>query len=360
MKKKYFLYGLLFVAVGSLILYRISENRKKENFSQKTGNPGKPQTMQVNGLVVQPVRFTNSISVTGSIDANEQVQITSQVSGIVDGIYFKEGSKVGKGQLLLKINDAELRAQLLQASTRQGLSEANEGRIKQLLQTKVVSQQEYDVALADLKGLQAQTQLIQAQLAKTSIRAPFAGTIGLRSISAGEYLSPQTVVANLVSTQPVKITFSVPEKYSGQVKVNSTIVFSVPGSDKKFEARVYAQEPLIDKLTRTLQLRALADNPNNVLLPGTFVNIALPLAILDNAILLPTEAIVPVQNGKKVFLAKNGKAQEALITTTARTDKDVLVSSGLQAGDTVLTSGVMTLKNGTLVKVSLKPKIEKP
>src|SRR5690606_14790808 len=156
----------------------------------------------------------------------------------------------------------ELRAQLIQAQSRQNLAAENERRAQLLLKKEAISQEEYEVAQADLKALQAQTQLIRAQLDKTTVKAPFSGRIGLRSVSQGEYLTPQTIVTNLVNSDPVKITFSVPEKYSGQVKVNTELTFTVSGSDKKFSAKVYAIEPRIDAATRTLQLRAKAANPD--------------------------------------------------------------------------------------------------
>lgn len=356
MKKKYIFYALLTVLVASLVFYRISKNLSEGGVK---GKGGPPQAVRVNGVVAHHEKFSNAISVTGSIEPNEQVQVRSQISGIVNDIYFKEGSLVREGQVLFKIDDSELRAQLIQAQTRQNLAAENERRAQLLLKKEAISQEEYEVAQADLKALQAQTQLIRAQLDKTTVKAPFSGRIGLRSVSQGEYLTPQTIVTNLVNSDPVKITFSVPEKYSGQVKVNTELTFTVSGSDKKFSAKVYAIEPRIDAATRTLQLRAKAANPDGALIPGSFATIALPLTTIDDAILIPTEAVVPIQNGKKVFITENGKAKEVIVETSARTDKFVLVTSGLAPGDTVLTTGVMSLKKGSSVKVSTEKKNQK-
>jgi membrane fusion protein (multidrug efflux system) len=354
MKIKYIIYTMLIVSLGVLVAYRIIQNKNKDNNTGKGGPGGRAAgPVRVNGVVVQPQRFSNMLAVTGSLDANEQVQIRSQVSGLVRGIYFKEGSIVKAGQALIQIDNQELEAQLSQAVTRENLSEANEGRARKLLAIESISQQEYDVALADLKALQAQTRLIRAQLAKTTIRAPFTGTIGLRSISVGEYLSPETIVANLVNTNPVKLTFSVPEKYVGQLKVNTPVKFTLSGSAKKHTATIYAIEPRIDVTTRTLQLRARADNPNGELLAGSFASVELPLAMVDDALLIPTEAVIPIQNGKKVFIAENGKAKEVKVETSTRREKDILVISGLKSGDTVLTSGIMSLKPDTPVKVAI-------
>jgi membrane fusion protein (multidrug efflux system) len=366
MKIKYILYTLLIVGFASLIYYRITKNKEQAamgggpggkggggSSGKGPGGKGGMPPMRVNGIVIQPQSFANNLSVTGSIEANEQIEVRSEISGLVRSISFEEGSTVTKGQVLLKIDDSELRAQLAQTQTKQSLASENERRANLLLKKEAISREEYDVARADLKSAQAQTQLIQAQLAKTTIRAPFSGRIGLRSISVGGYLSPQTVVANLVNLNPVKVTFSIPEKYSNQVKVNTPVTFTIAGSDKKFAANVYAIEPGIETATRTLQLRARAENPDGSLLPGSFANIELPLSVNNKALLVPSEAIVPVQNGKKVFISQNGKAKEAKVETGARTEKDVLITSGLTAGDTVLTTGIMTLKEGSPVKVKI-------
>lgn len=353
MKIKYIVYTLIIVGVGALVYYRISENSAKKNEQGGGGKDGKKPPMSVNGVVVAPQEFSNTLSLSGSIEANEQVEIRSEVSGIAEKIFFTEGAKVSRGQVLVKINDVELRAQAGAAQTRQNLAAENERRARLLLQKEAISQEEYDIASADFKTAQAQTQLINAQIAKTSIRAPFSGTIGLRNISPGTYVTSATLIASLVNSSQIKITFSIPEKYASQMKLSSKISFTVAGTTQNFEAKIYAIEPAVDVATRTLRVRALAQNSDGKLLPGTFANVALPLEKVDGAFIIPTEAIVPIQGGKKVFIAKNGQAEEVMVQTGTRTDKDIVVLSGLKAGDTVLTTGVLTLKKETPVKVSV-------
>lgn len=355
MKTKHIFYITLVVLFGALVVYRLTQSKSK-TAGGPGGAPGKGGAMpptNVDGIVVKGEVFANSLAVSGSIEANEQVQIRSEVPGLVTGIYFKEGTNVRKGQLLLKINDRELQAQLSQALTKQKLAAETEYRAGELLKKEAISKEEYDVALADLRSLQSQTQLTRAQLAKTQIRAPFSGKIGLRTVSSGEYLTPNTAVANLVSINPVKITFSVPEKYAGQIKLNTEIYFNVAGSDKKYTAKVYAIEPSIDMTTRTLQLKATAANSSGELLPGSFAKIDLPLSNVSNAILIPTEAVIPILKGKKVFVSEKGKAKEVMVETGTRTDKSVLITSGLSVGDTVLTTGMMSLKPETPVKIKI-------
>jgi membrane fusion protein (multidrug efflux system) len=352
MKLKHLVFTILIIAFGAFITYRIVSNKNKNNDSK--GKDGKNKVMTLSGIVVQTQTFDNNLSLSGSIEANEQVEIRSEVSGIVESINFREGTTVSKGQLLFKVNDVELRAQLAQAKTKEGLASENERRAKLLLEKEAISQEEYDVAKADFKLAKAQTQLIQAQIAKTTVRAPFSGKIGLRSISKGTYVTSTTVIANLVNTNQVKITFSIPEKYATKMKVNSPLSFTVAGSKETYTAKIYAIEPQIDVTTRTLQMRAIAQNSEGKLIPGTFANVALPLENINDALLVPTEALIPVQNGKKIFVSIHGKAKEIMVETGARTDKNILILSGLKAGDTVLTSGVMTLKDDSPVKVSIK------
>jgi membrane fusion protein (multidrug efflux system) len=354
MKLKYVVYALLFAGIVYLIYHRITANKKLEGSGAGAGaKGGKTQSFAVNGIVIKPTSFSSNLDVTGTIEANESVALQSEVSGLVTGIFFKEGSNVSKGTVLVKINDRDIQAQLQEALTKQNLSASNENRAKQLLAKGAISQEEYDASLADLKSLKAQGQLIRAQLAKTSIIAPFSGKIGLRSISVGVYITPTTVIANLLSTNPVKVNFSVPEKYMGQIKMNSSITFRTDGSSQIYTGKVFAIEPGINAQTRTLQIKALAQNNNNELLPGSFAKVSLVLSNVENAILVPNEAIIPVLKGKTVFVSKNGKAKQIEVHSGTRTDANIVITSGLSEGDTVLTTGAMTLKEDAPVKVSV-------
>jgi membrane fusion protein (multidrug efflux system) len=352
MKIKNLVIAIIVIALGGMIAYRITKNKAESD--KGNDKSGKKPATPVTVYVVKGQDFSNTISLSGSIEANEQIEIRSEVSGIVENIAFTEGSFVTKGQVLFKINDIELRAQLAQAKTKESLASENERRAKLLLQKEAISQEEYDIASADYRTAKAQTQLIQAQIGKTTVRAPFSGKIGLRSISPGTYVTPATLIAKLVSTNPLKITFSIPEKYATEITKNNTITFTVPNVKETFTAKIYALEPAIEATTRTLQIRALTDNSNGKLLPGTFANIELPLKNIKDAIIIPTEAIVPIQDGKKVFIASNGKAKEVKVETLTRTDKDVVITSGLKIGDTVLTSGVMSLKDEADIIVKTK------
>jgi len=352
MKIKTISITLISLTLLGLIGYRITKNSSESEKNDKKGDKKPP--LSVTAIVVSSKDFSNAISLSGSIEANENVEIRSEVSGIVEKISFSEGTNVSKGQVLLKVNDIELRAQLSQAITKQKLASENERRAKLLLQKEAISQEEYDIASAEFRSLKAQTQLIQAQIAKTTIRAPFSGKIGLRNISPGTYVTPTTLITKLVSSGQVKISFSIPEKYASEIENNASILFTIPNNPQKFTAKIYAIEPEIETSTRTLKIRAIADNPNGKLLPGTFATIDLSLKNIKDAIVIPTEAVVPIQDGKVVYIANNGKAKEVKIETLARTAKDVVVTSGIKSGDTLLTSGVMALKDEADIKVKVK------
>lgn len=346
MKKKY-LYIATTMVVVAVVSYLLTRNPKP-----KVAPPAQvmnEKAMEVKAVVVVPRTFSNTITLSGSIEPNEQVQIRSEVSGIVRALSFREGTSVQKGQVLLRIDDSELQARLIQAQSSEQLAEDNEKRARLLLEKEAISEQEYDVARADFASAKAQTKLIQAQIAKTTVRAPFSGKIGLRSISEGEYLTPSTVVANLLSINPIKVLFSVPEKYSGQINPGQGLTFSVSGSEAKFHAKIYAIEPGVDAATRTISIRAVAENPEGRLFPGAFARVELPLDHIENAVLVPTEAVVPVQNGKQVFLLKDGRAAATPVETESRTREDVLITNGVSIGDTVLTSGIMSLSDGMAV-----------
>jgi len=341
--------GLIIIALVIYRLYKNNEGKKEE------GTVGKSRgAATVYGKIVDGKPFSDFLSLTGTIEPNEIVDLHSEISGIVEAIHFEEGSQVSSGQVLMKINDSELRAQLAQAQTKNSLAAENERRARLLLEKEAISQEEYDVASAEYKTTKSQIQLLEAQLNKTVIRAPFSGTIGLRSISKGSFITPTTEIAQVVNTNKLKISFSIPERYANKVKINNTIQFSFQGDTLKHIARVYATEPVVEASTRTLGVKAIVDNVNSKLVPGTFANITFPLETINQAILIPTEALIPVQNGKKVFVLKNGKAREVSVVSGARTDEDVLILSGVNIGDTILTSGVMSLRDGSDVKVSLR------
>lgn len=308
--------------------------------------------LQVEAIIIQPARFDNKLNVTGSVLANESLELKSEISGQVTQIAFQEGKNVKQGELLVKMDDEELRAQILKAKYNQKLNQDNEARQRKLLEKEAISQEEYDNSLNRLNTSIADVKVLEAQLAKTRIEAPFEGVIGLRYISQGAYISPNTVIATLYNINPAKIEFTVPGRYSAQVQPGLVVRFTVENDTTAYDGKVYAVEPRIDPETRTLRIRAMAENSQNRLLPGQFVKVELVLRTVTDAILVPTEAVVPELSGHKVFVKRGPKAREMRVETGIRTSSELEILSGLKTGDTLVTTGILQLRDGLDIAVS--------
>ena len=301
---------------------------------------------------MKPDTVDDVIYTTGTLMANEEIQLRSEVSGLITDIYFREGQPVEENDLLVKINDSELQAQLTRAQYRLELAEEREARQKKLLEKGGISQEDYDATLNEVNVLRSEVQLIKAQIDKTEIRAPFDGRIGLRYVSDGSYISPTTQIASLQNIDPIKIDFSIPERYAAKVEEGDVIHFTVQGTDEVFEGKIYAIEPKIDAETRTLQIRARSDNEQQKLLAGGFANLDLTLETITNAKMIPTIALVPELQGQKVYLYKNGQVVQQSVQTGLRTESMVQITEGVEFGDTVLTTGLLQVRPGMPVQVT--------
>ena len=307
------------------------------------------KTLRVKVHRVVPIQLTERLAATGTVRANEEVEIVSEVSGKISAIHFEEGNRVAAGELLLKIDDSELVAERQQALYRVELAERAEARQQQLLDDGVISSENYDVTLGELNVLRAELQLIEAQLLKTEIRAPFSGVIGLRWVSPGSFLSPQTRIATLHDLDPVKLDFTVPEKYSALMRVGDEISFAVEGFERTFPGTIYAIEPSVDASTRSLRMRARCPNSDGALVPGMFANVDLVVRSVPDALTVPSIAVIPELGGKKVFVYDNGTAEPRTVETGIRTESAVQITSGLLEGDLVITSGILQLQPGLAV-----------
>jgi membrane fusion protein (multidrug efflux system) len=304
---------------------------------------GQP-TLNVTGYILKPVHLIELKKSSGTLLPDEEVDLSFETSGKIVGIYFTEGSRVAKGTLLAKINDRPLQAQLLKLQAQKKLSEEKEFRQRSLLDKDAISRESYDQVATELQALEADIKLIEARIAETELRAPFDGIIGLRLLSEGSYTSPATKIVRLVKVKPLKVEFSIPERYADEVKSGYSITFSIDGIDKSFTARVYAVDPKVDVNTRTISVRALYPNNNEELKPGRFTSIVLKLNEIDNAMAIPTESLIAEMEGEKVFLYKGGKAASANVTIGLRTSSLIQIRSGLNFGDTLLTTGVLQLR----------------
>lgn len=318
--------------------------------TDETAQTGPPPAMAVQVHVLQGRPLDNAFTTTGSLLPNEEVELRSEVSGRVTQIGFEEGRRVGAGQVLVRINDDDLQAQLRRAEANLKLASDAAGRQEQLLAVKGVSQEAYDGTVAQRIGMQAEVDNLRAVIAKTTIRAPFSGTIGLRSISEGGYVSPAVAIARLAQTDPMKLDFTVPERYALQIRPGTAVAFTLEADTMRYNAEVYAVEPSVDASTRTVKVRARTKNPHGRLVPGAFAKVDVKLATITDALTIPAEALIPDIQGQKVMVMKGGKAQSVRVDVGIRTENDVQLISNVQAGDTVITSALLAVRDGMAVR----------
>ena len=313
--------------------------------------PRKKNILNVNGLTIRTKQLTDGISTVGNLLPDEEVDLSFETSGKIVAINFQEGSAVRKGDLLAKVNDRPLQAQLARYEAQLKLAEDRVYRQSALLEKDAVSQEAYEQAQTELATLNADINIVKSNIALTELRAPFDGVIGLRNVSEGAYASPSVVVAKLAKIAPLKIDFFVPERYANQIKPGTRLSFTVDGRQETFQGSVYATESKIDLETHTFAVRAHYPNTRGTLLPGRFVAVRIQLHDIPDAIAIPTEAIVPEMGVDKVYLYKGGKAHAVEVKTGLRTDAEIQILSGINVGDTLLTSGTLQLREGLPVKL---------
>ncbi|WP_159474684.1 efflux RND transporter periplasmic adaptor subunit [Dyadobacter sp. 3J3] len=346
---------IIVLVLGKIYVFPKSESEKSGGSGSGGKGEGKSAisgAIPVNVYVVGMETIDNQIFASGTVLPNEEVNLMAEISGRLVKLNIKEGSYVTKGQLIAKINDRELKAQLQKVEFNQDLARKIELRQQKLLKVEAINLEEYDITSNNIRTLDADKEVIEAQLEKTEIRAPFNGRIGLKNISEGAYMAPGTPIVTIIQSNPIKIDFTVPEKYTSNIHVGSAITFNLDGDAANYSAKVVALEPKVDENLRTLRIRAIAQNPSGKFVPGMFVKVKASLAANNKAVMIPTEAIVPVLKGKKVFIVKNGKASEAMVTTGLRTEKKIQILDGLQQGDSLITSGIMAIKANSAVKIN--------
>jgi membrane fusion protein, multidrug efflux system len=343
--------GIALLVIALIAIPKMDFLKAEEKKSTAPSAQASQRGIPVRTVVAREEVLDNVVVANGTIFANEEVIIASEMAGRVTKINFKEGDKVKKGTVLVRINDDEMRAQLQRLEYQRQLYQQSEDRQRRLLAREAISQQEYDVALTQLNTSVAEIENLKAQLNKSIIRAPFDGTIGLRYISEGSFIPVNTRIANLVNTHPAKLDISIPGRYSQSVRIGDKIRFVMEGSSKDHVATIYAIEPTIDPTTRTLQIRAITPNETDELMPGAFVTAELVLKQTEKAILIPTEAVVPELNGHIVYIHKNGKAQPQPVEIGTRNPQNIEIRQGLQPGDTVITTGILQMRPGISVRI---------
>ena len=340
----------LIVVIAAIIFY---PKIKPVFFSRATGdrNPlsqGGPgsisgrQLLSVSGFLIKPVQMNDPINSIATLLPDEEVDLSFETSGKIVGINFTEGTRVKKGDLLAKINDKPLQAQLQKLVAQRKLMEEKEFRQRSLLDKDAISQESYDQIVTELQTNEADINLVKARISETELHAPFDGIIGLRYLSEGGYANPSTKIARLVKISPLKIHFSIPERYADEVDLGFPVTFYV--DEQAYEAAVYAVDPKIDLDTRTIVIRAIYPNRKEELKPGRFAQVSLLLSQIDNAIAIPTQALIPEMEGEMVYTYRNGKASSIKVATGLRTESLIQIVDGLKFGDTLITTGILQLR----------------
>lgn len=316
------------------------------------GGRGGNDTLLVTVAEVRQELMEDRISTTGQLLSDEEVELRAQVAGRITALRFQEGGNVGRGQVLAVLDTDVLDAQLRAARTRYDLSAVQARRQRELFEIGGLSRQALDQAEAEVQVLGAEMQELRAQIDQRRIYAPFSGQVGLRSVSVGAYVSPGDPIATLRVASTLKLEFSVPELYLGQVRPGSAVTFTVPGQERSFRATVYAVEQAVDQSTRAFTVRARTPNPGGVLIPGAFAEVELVLAEEPDALVVPASSVVPGVDSAAVFVVRGGEAQRRAVLTGIRASDRVQILGDVQAGDTVLTSGVDQVRPGQPIRIA--------
>ncbi|MDR2970168.1 MAG: efflux RND transporter periplasmic adaptor subunit [Tannerellaceae bacterium] len=312
------------------------------------------QVLNINAEVLKYQTLTDKGIVLGTTIPDEEVDLSFESSGKVVAIYFTEGTHVKEGDLLAKINDKPLQAQLKKLEAQIPLARDRVYRQHALLERDAVSQEAYEQVTTEYEKLMADIDLVKANIAQTELRAPFDGIIGLRTVSEGAYVTTTTMIVKLTKITPLKIEFSVPEKYSFDMRNGTRITFSLmdsEGMNLSYQATVYALESKVEQETMTLTARAYYPNPNEHIVPGRYVSIEVARDEIKEALAIPSEAVIPEMGKNLVYRYENGIAHPVEVLLGMRTPERVQILEGLSVGDTLITTGVMQLRTGMKVSI---------
>ena len=327
-------------------------NVGNEALAGKPGNGQKRPPLNINIKVLGYETLQDIFRTKGVLIPDEEVALSFETSGKITKIHFREGSSVRKGELLAKVNDSPLQAELKKLEAQLPLANDRVFRQKSLLAKDAVSQEAFESVSTELDKLKADIELVKARIAQTELRAPFDGVIGLRQVSEGAYASPSQVISTLTKLSPLKIEFSVNERQANDIKAGTKISFNVENDLNTYEAPVYAVESKLDEKTLSLKARALYSNPGGKLKPGRSAYIEIQLSEIKHAIVIPAIASIAEMGRDIVYVYKSGKAQQVEIKKGMRTSSSLQVIDGLQSGDTLIISGVMQLRDGMEVVIN--------
>ena len=347
MKRILLVVAAIAVVAGAGLYWKYSPPSSAAPKAPATAKGGPGGSLPVKAAPAKLGTVTDDVTAVGTLVANESVMIRPEVAGRVVAIHFNEGQTVATGARLVSLDASEYQAQLAASRADERLTAQRAERASELFKKSFISQQALDDANEAYKKATAQRQENEARVAKTDIRAPFAGTMGLRQVSVGAYLKAGDDIARLDKIDVMKLDFRVPEVYLGKIRRDQPVAVRVDAfPDEQFLGRVYAVETTVDERTRTVLLRGRVDNPGARLRPGMFARIALELGANDKAVLVPEQAIVPRGEKNFVFRVVDGKAAITEVGLGSRRPGEVEITRGLGPGDVVVTDGQMKLQDG--------------
>jgi membrane fusion protein (multidrug efflux system) len=337
----------LFCILSLLFFLSACNSKKEEKIAAPVpGAAPKGQGMPTNveGFLVKPTVVSEKLEVPGSIIPFESTELRPEVSGRITQLNIREGQSVAKGTLLVKLYDADLQAQLKKLQVQLEIYDKTAQRQAELLKIDGISKQEYDLSVLQVNNIKADMELIRTSIQKTELRAPFSGRIGLRNISMGAYVTPQTLITVIRQEDQLKLEFTVPEKYSSKISIGKIVDFTVEGMSKTIPAKVIATEEAVTEDTRSLRVRAIVQGKSPALIPGAFAKVGLDFGQDKNALMIPTQAVIPQARYKKVIVTRDGKAVFETVTTGVRDSTYIQILSGVKAGDTVVITGLLSIK----------------
>lgn len=339
--------------IGIIILFSLNSCAgKTEKISPNNNRGASSAPMPVEGYIVTPTVLNANVLVAGTLLPFEHTEIHPEVAGKVVALSIREGAFVKKGTLLVKLFDDDLKAQLNKFNVQLKIAEKTQQRQDELLKIGGISQQDFDLSILNVSTIKADMQILRAAINKTEIRAPFDGVLGFKNISIGAYITPQTVITTISQVNKLKLEFSVPEKYTNKVKVGNYVSFTTETSSKKYSGRIMAMESTITQENRSLKIQAIVEQVDKAITAGGFANVDFNLGEDANALMVPTQSIIPQARDKKVIVYRDGNADFNTVTTGIRDSSKVEILSGLAMGDTIITTGLLSIKPGSKITIS--------
>jgi len=344
---------ITFFLCSSLVLFSCGQKTDAEKIKPQGNQP-----VIVDVIVAGSRSIQNTVEANGSVVANEYVELHPEISGRIIYLNVPEGAFVEKGTVIARINDADLQATLAKAKVQLDLYQKTEERDRKLLEIQGINQADYDLALNNVNSTKADIAYTEAQIDKTIIRAPFSGIVGLRQVSPGAYATPATIIATVQQLDKIKVDFTLPEQYTSIIRKGTLVDIEIDAAGKtRRKGLVIATEPQINQTSRNLKVRAILQEGKGH--PGAFVKVYVNAGADKQAIMVPTNCIIPEDRNNQLILVKGGKAQFVNVETGVREADNVEITKGVSPGDTVVVTGVLFARPKAQLRIRSVKNLEK-